>query len=583
MSAAATAFSPPATSLRWSVRTAVTPADEALAAKCGISPVTAAILRNRGHKDEAAVRLFLSPDASVLRDPLQLPDIELAVDRVHRAITSREPFLVFGDYDVDGVTSTALLVRSLQLLGANLTYRIPEREEGYGLSIAAVEEAHQDGIGLILTADCGITAHEPARRARELGVDLIITDHHDVGDTLPDALAVVNPKRAGSTYGFTELSGCGVAYKFVQALLSRHWPKHAASFQDRYIDLVAMAAIADCVSLTGENRYLCYEGLRRVADTRKAGLKALIQVSDLRWDGASLCGHHIGFRLAPRLNAAGRLASPRLALDLLLTKDEEEARALARQLEDLNSERQQQTRSAAAEAVTYIERHANLDQDCLTVAVGHDWNPGVVGLVASRLVDKFHRPGFAFRVHDGVAHGSGRSIDGLDLHELLESVRPLLMSGGGHAAACGLSLREQDLPRFREAALAFAATRLDASRLGPSVEADCGVEGRHIDLDLVSDLSKLEPCGIGNEAPTLALHGALLQDVRLLGQTGEHVKWRLRHGMAIMEAIWWRGAAHAEKFPLGSTVDVAFCPELNTHQGRTRVQLIIKEARHSPS
>ena len=413
----------------WSVKTHVESADEALAIQAGISPVVAAILRSRGLHTVSAVEKFFWPDSSVLRDPFTLPDIEIAIERLHRAIKNGEKILVFGDYDVDGITSTTLLVRSLRVLGANLDYRLPERHEGYGLTPAVIADAARDGFQLILTADCGITAHEPALKARELGIDLIVTDHHPCSETLPEAFAVVNPSRRDSTYGFLGLSGCGVAFKVVQALLLRHWPQYAVSFEEKFVELVAMAAIADCVPLEDENRYLTTEGLRRLATTKKHGLQALMRVADLRINGDTLLGSHISFRLAPRLNAAGRLDTPTLALRLLLSTDPQECEDLAQELEELNRSRQEVTRLATEEAHALIASEANLEKDCLLVAAREGWEKGVVGLIAAKLVDKYSRPAFAIKIHNGEAQGSGRSIGDFNLHDLIEATRPLLITG----------------------------------------------------------------------------------------------------------------------------------------------------------
>ena len=564
---------------RWTVRTAVGPFDESLAAELGISPVTAAILRDRGHATPEAMRGFLEPDARLLNDPALLPDIGLAVERLHRAICGREKLLVYGDYDVDGITSTALLVRSLRALGADLDYRIPERHEGYGLSVAAVEWAAAHSFRLILTADCGITATVPARRARELAVDLIITDHHDVPAELPDALAVVNPKRRDSRYGYQELSGCGVAFKVVQALLRAHWPKHEASFEERFVDLVALAAIADCVSLTGENRYLASRGLRRIAQSRKFGLQSLMAAASVKPRNGTLHGQDVAFRLAPRLNAAGRLGSPLLALELLLSQDSSACQDMAQVLEELNHRRQRETQHSADEAINQILGTANLERDCLLVAAHARWEPGVVGLIASRLVERFHRPAFALQVQGGVAHGSGRSIDGFHLGELLDEVRPHLISGGGHAAACGLSLHEKNLDYFRAAAGEFAATRLSAQEMVPRVKADCAVRGLHLTQQLVTDLNRLEPCGVGNEAAALQLSGAHLMESRPIGRTGEHFRWRILADGKSIEALWWRSTDRQAEFAAGAPVDLVFVPELNTFNGATNLQLIIKDAR----
>jgi single-stranded-DNA-specific exonuclease len=283
--------------------------------------------------------------------------------------------------------------------------------------------------------------------------------------------------------------------------------------------------------------------------------------------------------LAPRLNAAGRLASPRVALDLLLSDDPAECQQLAQRLEELNRERQAKTKWATDEASALVDGEADLERDCLIVAAREGWHKGVVGLIASKLVEKYHRPAFAMNIHDGVAHGSGRSTLGFDLHELVEATRDYLLSGGGHAAACGLSLEAGKLPRFREAAQEFAASKLEIDQLVPRVEADVEVNGTHVTPQLSTDLQKLEPCGTGNEAATLMLRRAKLLEVRPIGQTGEHFKWRLLADGRTHEAVWWRSAERMKEFAGNQLVDLVFVPELNSYNGRTNVQLVVKDAR----
>ncbi|MEO6909066.1 MAG: DHH family phosphoesterase, partial [Abditibacteriaceae bacterium] len=365
---------------KWRTKTTTTSDDISLAKACGISSVLAAILRLRGFDDAASVRKFLAPDESALRDPFTLPDIEPAVARLHQAITNHEPLLIFGDYDVDGVTSTALLVRSLRLLKANVHYALPERADGYGLNNGVVQNASDDGIKLIFTADCGITANEPAQLAKSLGIDLIITDHHDPAATLPEALAVIDPKRADSQYGFTGLSGCGVAYKVIQALLAKHWPEYLKSFTQNYLDLVAVAAIADCVPLVDENRYLAHAGLKVLSRTKKKGLLALMAAAKIDVNKQALAGHHVGFRLGPRLNAAGRMASPRKSLDLLLSEDADESMELATELDQLNTERQNATREIIKAACEVVYKSTELQQQAILIVDGNGWPHGLIGL-----------------------------------------------------------------------------------------------------------------------------------------------------------------------------------------------------------
>ena len=563
---------------RWQAAAHVEACDRRIAARLGISPVSAAILRARGHGDAAAIEAFFAPHPGLLRDGADLPDIERAIDRLWRAIQDRETILIFGDYDVDGITSTALLVRSLQKLGARVCYRLPERDEGYGLTIGVVDEARSRGVTLLMTADCGITAVEAARHAKTVGIDVIVTDHHEPDEAagLPDAIAVVNPKRADSKYEFTGLSGCGVAYKVMAELLKRHQPAALASFSERYLDLVALSTIADCVPLHDENRYLVARGLHKLYGTRKKGLRALIDSAGIR-DKGYYVGGDVAFRLAPRLNAAGRLDSPTLALRLLLSNDEAECAELAAQIEALNGQRRTDTDAALIEAHELVERQANLSDDRLLIAAGKGWRRGVVGLIAAKLVDRYHRPSFALNIENGHAHGSGRSCADFDLHALLEGARELIVSGGGHAGACGLTVETARLPQFREHALDYAAQKLSMEDLVPRQMADCEAPGRDVTLELAHELLRLEPCGSGNHAPVLLLRNARLQTMWPLKE--DHSKGRLMTDGQSIEWIWWRSAERREEFERGASVDCLFVPEVNEFRGQTSLQLTIKDMR----
>lgn len=567
---------------RWQVQTAPTAHDARLAQACDISPVTAAVLRVRGHDTPDAVRCFLEPDLCGLRDPMKLPDIRPAIERLHRAITTSEPMLVYGDYDVDGVTSTAMLMRSLSSLGANVRCKIPDRKgEGYGLNVAAIEQAAREGVTFLLTADCGIRDVESVQRARELGMDVVITDHHepDPGGELPPALAVVNPKRRDSDYGFSELSGCGVAFKLMQALLQEYWPRHAPSFWEKFVELAGMAAIADCVPLVDENRILAREGLRRLATTSKHGLRALKKVAGLKDGLATLRGSDVGFRMGPRLNAAGRLDSALTSLQLLMSSDAAECEALAGQLEEHNLSRRDLERRIVEEASAMVHRDVDLSRDMAIVLAGSGWHGGVVGLVASRLAERYCRPAIVLNLDGDVATGSGRSAAGFDLHSVIEETRNLLIRGGGHQAACGMSLDAAHLDEFRARVLQCAGRQLTPENLVPTVEADCEVTGRDLTLQLARDLEKLEPCGQGNPEARLVLRGAQIVDGKSMGQKGEHLKWFINADGARFEAVWWRPGERAMGFSNGKAVDLCFVPEINHWNGNTTLQLVIKEAR----
>lgn len=562
---------------RFGARTHVQSADHDLAFACGITAVTAAILRERGYSTPSQVRAFFDPSLDGLRNPFGLPDIEPAIARLHQAIEKRETIWVFGDYDVDGVTSTALLTRSLRALGASVVPRIPERHEGYGLSPACIEEAHKTGAALILSADCGITAHEAAKRAQELNLDLIITDHHEPGEQLPPAVAVVNPKRHDSEYGFRELSGCSVAFKLIQALMLKHWPRHEPSFWDKYVELAAIAAIADCVPLTDENRIIAREGLKRLPATKKPGLIELMKVA--RWKAGSATGRGISFGLAPRLNAAGRIDSARKAFDLLMSADLGQASALALELDEHNRFRQEETRRIVDEAIAIANRDADWESDMAVIVCGDRWPRGIVGLVASRLAEIYARPAIVLSQENGLAHGSGRSPLSFDLHNILDGTRDLLLSGGGHAAACGLSLEATKLDEFRARALQVAREKLSFEDLALAVEADVEVQGRDVSERLAQEWEKLEPCGTGNPEPRLLMRNAFLVESNPLGQAQEHVRWTIETDGRRFKGVWWRPGEKAQGCERGCRVDICFVPELNHWNNNVTLQLNVKEAR----
>ncbi len=579
-------FPPPKTAPRadWKPKTRVSPADELIARQAGVSPVAAALLRNRGHVDLDSIHAFFYPEPTILRDAARLPDIGKAVARLIEAIENRQKILIFGDYDADGVTSTALLIRSLRLLGADVHWRLPERHEGYGLSDEVVQTAKNDGFDLLMSADCGITAVEQAQLARQIGLDLIITDHHEPSQTLPECIAVVNPKRADSTYGFSGLSGCGVAFKVMQALIGAHKPKILDSFSEKYLDLVALSTIADCVPLCDENRYLASQGLKVLYSTKKKGLRALITSAnanlDKKRDKGFFIGRDVSWGLAPRLNAAGRLASPKFALELLLCDDEEEAARRAAHLNEINSQRKGDQESSLKGAIEMVRRETDLDADLLIVAAHPAWHRGIVGLIAGKLVEKFHRPAFAFNIHDGIAHGSGRSMGGFDLHAMLQAVSPQIegMKGGGHAAACGLSLPASKIEDFRARALEYAADFLTMDDLKPTLCPDCELRGRHLDFELTRELLLLEPCGTDNEEPQFLLRGATVEATRAFGG-GAHLELTLRDDNKKLRAIWWRMGERLKDFRAGDTVELIFVPKPDDYNGQGAIQLVIEDLR----
>ena len=556
---------------RWLIDPCAPPVADALAAGLGVQPTTAEVLVRRGHATPEAARAFLELDGP-LHDPMLLGDMAAACERIGRAIAAGEQVCVHGDYDADGICATALALTALRELGANVDWHVPSRfDEGYGLAAETVERLAADGVRLLVTVDCGITAADQVARAAELGMDVIVTDHHRPGDTLPDCPRVCTRP---SGYPFPELCGTGVVFKLAQALFTRAGRDPAAL--ERHLDLVALATIADVVPLIDENRSLAIAGLRALARTAKPGLRALMQSAGV--DPAALDTGAVGFRLAPRLNAAGRLGHPREALELLLTDDEAEARRLAGSLEELNRERQAIEARILREAVAQVESWPPEARARRAYAVaGADWHEGVIGIVASRLVERFHRPVVLIAGTDGDWKGSGRSIPAFDLHGALGACAGLLGRWGGHRAAAGLSISQENVEAFADAFAEQAATVLEDEDLEPVTPIDAVVSrGADLSLDLCAELARLAPFGLGNPAPTLLASGCGLGDLSTVGD-GKHLRFRVRReGRDAGSAIAFGQGSRLEVLRPDGLYDVAFRLEENRWNGTVAPQLVVR-------
>ncbi|MGE5508976.1 MAG: single-stranded-DNA-specific exonuclease RecJ [Chitinophagales bacterium] len=540
----------------------------------GITPVLARILAARGFTNLEDARAFLNP-SGYFADPRLLKGMTEAVARLETALAQGERVRVYGDYDVDGITSTSLLVQYLRSRGGAVDFRLPSRfEEGYGLSESAVAEAAADGVRVLVTVDCGITARAEADRARELGVDLIITDHHEPPDELPAAVAVVNPKQAGCAYPFKELSGVGLAFKLVQALAG-----HGLVGLDQYLDLVALGTVADVVPLRGENRLYAGLGLKRIRSAPRTGIVALMTAGNLeRRSDAAL----IAFGLAPRLNAAGRLGDPTVGVELMLTDDPERAFELAQALEQANRERQELEEKILGEALATLAAQGDPDGAWALVAAGEGWHPGVIGIVASRLVERFHRPAVVISVEDGVGHGSARSIPEFNLHGALCECADLFFKFGGHAMAAGLTIAAERIPEFRGRLGRCAEARLTPEDFVPSLRLDAEVTADELTPSLVAELERLAPFGAGNPTPVLGLKNVEIAEERTVGEGGRHLKLSVRPagGGAPLDCIGWQMAGYRERLKSHfGPVDLAFSPEVDAWRGAPRVQLVLQDLR----
>jgi single-stranded-DNA-specific exonuclease len=539
-----------------------------LAAELGVTETTARVLVRRGFAHAASARAFLD-GAAQTHDPFLLGDMEAACAAIHAAIDAGKRICVHGDYDADGICATALAVTILRELGADVDWHLPNRfDEGYGLSLGTIERLADEGCGLVLTVDCGITAVDEVAAARGRGLEVIVTDHHRPGDTLPDCPIVATRP---SDYPFPELCGTGVVLKLGQALLGVEHP----ALED-HLDLVAIATVADVVPLVDENRALARAGMHALARTQKPGLKALMRVG--RVDPATLDEGGIAFRLAPRINAAGRLCEPEIALELLLAPDDEAARPLAERLEDLNRERQMIEDRILREAVAQVEAWPEARRRARGyVVAGEGWHEGVVGIVASRLVERFRRPVVLIAGTDALWKGSGRSIPAFDLHGALGACAVHLERWGGHRAAAGVSITREAVPAFAAAFAAHADAALTPEDLEPVTVVDAVVRGRELTTALCTELRQLRPFGLGNPSVTFLVPGCEIQEPDTVGD-GKHLRFRVRHeGIPAGGAIAFGLGARADSLRRPLPFDVVFRFEENHWNGTVTPQLVVRD------
>jgi single-stranded-DNA-specific exonuclease len=558
----------------WTLPDCPPAAQAELVRELGISEVTAGVLVRRGYSDPAVARRFLDGEQPP-HDPFLLGDMEAACGQIRTAVAQNRRICVHGDYDVDGIAATTLAVLLLRELGADVDWHLPSRfDEGYGVRSETLARLADKGCGLVLTVDCGITAVAEVSEARERGLDVVVTDHHRPGETLPDCPVVATRP---SAYPFPELCGTGVVYKLGQALFGVD-----SEIPRRHLDLVALATIADVVPLVDENRSLAIAGLRALARTAKPGLRALMQSAGV--DPATVDAGAVGFRLAPRLNAAGRLGHPRDALELLLTEDEAEARRLADSLEELNRERQAIEGRILREAVAQVETWPAERRARRAYAVaGADWHEGVIGIVASRLVERYHRPVVLIAGTEGDWKGSGRSIPAFDLHAALGACAGLLGRWGGHRAAAGLSIGEENVDAFAEAFAAQAAAVLEDQDLEPVTSIDAVVaRGADLSLDLCAELGKLAPFGLGNPAPMLLAPGVGIAEPSKVGE-GKHLRFRIRrNGRDRGSAIAFGQGSRLDSLRPEDSYDVAFRLEENRWNGTVAPQLVVRRVFPTP-
>ncbi|MBT9149525.1 MAG: Single-stranded-DNA-specific exonuclease RecJ [Dehalococcoidia bacterium] len=533
-------------------------------------PLLAQLLYNRGISDPSDVEMFLAADRRMENDSALLPEIGKAVAGIMRAILGGRTIAVFGDFDVDGVTATTLLVQGLEMIGGRVIPYIPHRvEEGHGLNMPALQKLHQQGVSLVITVDCGITANAEALQAREMGLDLIITDHHEVTGPIPTALAVVNPKRDDSSYPFRELAGVGVAFKLLQALLRATGRDDQA---DGFLDLVALGTVADLVPLLAENRYLVRRGLEVLNATSRPGIRELIRCAGLEM--GRIDAESISFMLAPRLNAAGRLDHASVSYALLNADSPEEGRQGAELLETRNVERQRLTSHLMSLAEAKLSPIGE-DTPLLMVA-DEEFHAGVNGLVAGKLTDKYYRPALILEVGEKESRGSARSIPEFNVVAALWECRDILSHFGGHAQAAGFTVPNENVERLRQRLLEIARDKLADVELQPSINIDAEVELAGLGGETLTLITRLEPFGKANPAPTFLSRGVKVVDFRRVGSDGEHLKFRLNDGGVVWNAIGF-GINHDGDTL--SRIDIVFNLKLNNWNGRESLELEILDFR----
>jgi len=544
-----------------------------LSKEVGIPPVLSQILVNRGIRDARSMKTFFYPSLSDLSDPFLFPDMDKAVERIMKALRNRERIVIFGDYDVDGITSTALLYLVLSRFGADVIWYLPDRLlEGYGLSEKGINEALEKGATLLISVDCGITGVDSVEYARSKGMDCIITDHHEPADEIPNAVAVVDPKLSPEAGPFRELAGVGVAYKLADALYTMM--NEDKSYLHQHLDLVGLGTIADIVPLTYENRILAHFGLRMLETTQKPGIKALLQVSGL-W-GNELSSWHIVFVLAPRLNAVGRVSDPSLAFNLLTSHSHSEAVEIAKLLEEENKRRKQLDERIFAEAVELAERTMN-PRDRAMVLVSDSWHLGVIGIVASRLVEKYYRPVVLISTIDGVGKGSARSIPSFHLLDAIRSAGHLLSKFGGHKYAAGLCIEPENIDEFKEAFLKYANEKLTDDDLVPQLHIDAKILPEEIDMNLLKWLELFAPHGPENMRPIFLIENAdIVGEPRIVGSN--HLRLKIRNSSRIIDAIGFGFGNFKQSISMRTRpVNLAVVIEKNTYYGEPDVQLRIKD------
>ena len=543
---------------------------EEISKKYNVNKLLATILANRNIVTEEQIRLFLNPTRNDFHDPYLITDMEKAIDRIVKAIEKQEKVTIYGDYDVDGITSITVLKSFLKDRGLEVSQYIPNRlHEGYGLNNKAIEKIHNDGCDLMITVDCGISAIDEIAYATELGIETIVTDHHEPGNVLPKALAVIDNKRKDSTYPFRELAGVGVVFKVIQALGMRLGLKEEEYL--KYLDIVCIGTISDIVPLVDENRVIAKLGLLLIRQTKNIGLRSIIQSSGY----TKIDSNSISFGIAPRINACGRMGKAEDALELFLSKNINEVSELTNKLNEYNRLRQDTEKKIFESAIKQIEEEHLVENATITVG-GHNWHHGVIGIVSSKITEMYFKPSILLSFEeDGMGTGSGRSIPGFDLHEALLKCTDTIEKFGGHSMAIGITIRKEKFEAFRKEFEAIAKeAKID--EIVPIINIDAKIDFSSINKEMVESLKALEPFGEGNKMPVFAFKNLKIDSIRALSE-GKHLKLTLKEGNTVVNAIGFNMGELVEDYRIGDRIDVAGVLEINTFNGVDTLQINMKD------
>ena len=558
---------------KWIVKEINNEKVELLKEKFNLSNLVAKILSNRNilgrEMQEDDIKKFLNPTRDDFYDPFLLPDMEQAVERIEQAIKNNEKILIYGDYDADGITSTTILIKFFKEIGVEVDKYIPNRlEEGYGINNKALEEIKNRGIDLIITVDTGITANDQVKYANELGLDVIITDHHEPSDEIPKAVAVIDAKRKNNQYPFNQLAGCGIAFKLTQAISIKR--KLDPSKYLKNLDIVSIGTISDLVPLVDENRVIVKLGLMLVKQTKNIGLRKLLLKSQLK----EVDSTSISFGITPRINAAGRLGNQYDALNLFITEDVKEAERLSEVLNSYNIERQKIGNKIYEEAISQLKDE---EKNCIILGK-EDWHHGVIGIVSSKITEKFNKPSILLCFENNIAKGSGRSVPGFDLYKAISSTKEYLLGFGGHTMACGLSLTVENFEKFKKEITKYIDENLDISKLEKEIYIDEILTIDDLDIEEIKELKSLEPFGEENQEPIIMYENVEINGIRTLSEN-KHLKLSLKKNDKIIDAIGFNLGELAEKYKIGDTIDIVGNIEINSFNGKDLIQIRLIDIR----